>query len=51
MDVNTLRIVFTILGLAAFGAITLWAFLPSRKGLQEARARRILEDDAGERRS
>jgi len=50
MDINTVRIVFTVLGLAAFAAIVCWAYLPSRKRVQEEQARRILEDDAGERR-
>ena len=46
MDINTLRITLTIIGLATFMAIALWAYLPSRKRVQEERARRILEDRA-----
>jgi len=51
MDINTLRIAMTILGLATFAAIVLWAYMPSRKRVQEERAMGILEDDAGAFRS
>jgi hypothetical protein len=44
MDINTLRIAMTLLGLATFAAIVLWAYLPSRSQVQSERARHILED-------
>jgi len=46
MDLTVLRIAVTLLSLAAFLAIALWAYLPSRKPMLERQARSILEDDA-----
>ena len=50
MDINTLRIAATLVGIATFAAIVLWAYAPSRRQVQEETARRIL-DDTDERRS
>jgi cbb3-type cytochrome oxidase subunit 3 len=49
MDINTLRIVATILAFSAFVSIVAWAFLPSRREAQEERGRSVLDDEAGER--
>ena len=46
MDINTLRIVVTLVSLAAFLFIVLRAYLPSRKQMLEREGRSILEDDA-----
>ena len=46
MDINTLRIAITIVSLAAFLAVVLWAYLPARKDMLDRQARSILEDDA-----
>jgi cbb3-type cytochrome oxidase subunit 3 len=46
MDINTLRIAVTLVSLAAFVAIVLWAYLPARKAALDRQARSILEDDA-----
>ena len=47
MDVNTLRILVTLLALGAFLGIVLWAYTPLRKERLDAAARSIL--DEGER--
>ena len=44
MDINSFRIVVTLLAFTAFVWIVIWAYLPSRKRLLEDEARRILED-------
>jgi cbb3-type cytochrome oxidase subunit 3 len=46
MDINTLRIAITIVSLAAFLGIVLWAYRPARKDTLDRQARSILEDDA-----
>ena len=43
-DINALRIATTLGSLAAFLAIALWAYLPSRKAALDEQGRRILED-------
>jgi cbb3-type cytochrome oxidase subunit 3 len=45
MDINTLRIAVTLVSLAAFLAIVLWAYRPARKATLDRQARSILEDD------
>jgi cbb3-type cytochrome oxidase subunit 3 len=47
MDLNTLRIVVTIVAFAAFLGIVWWAYAPARKQALEQHARSILEE--GER--
>jgi len=44
MDVNTLRIGVTVVTMAVFLGIVLWAYLPSRKHRLDQQARSILED-------
>ena len=44
MDVNSLRIVVTLVALGAYLAIVLWAYLPARKERLDAEARRILNE-------
>jgi cbb3-type cytochrome oxidase subunit 3 len=44
MDVNTLRIVVTVAAMAAFLAIAVWSYLPSRRAALEVQARSILEE-------
>jgi cbb3-type cytochrome oxidase subunit 3 len=44
MDINTIRILTTILAFGTFAAIVAWAYLPSRRESQEMRARSVLED-------
>ena len=44
MDVNTLRIVVTLVALAAYVAIMLWAYAPGRKPHLDAEARRIVNE-------
>jgi cbb3-type cytochrome oxidase subunit 3 len=44
MDINTLRIAITIVALATFVGITVWAYLPSRKHALDEQGRRLLED-------
>ena len=44
MDINTVRIAVTLAALAAFLAIVLWAYLPSRRERLDAEARRILKE-------
>jgi cbb3-type cytochrome oxidase subunit 3 len=44
MDVNTIRIVVTLIALAAYVAIVLWAYSPLRKQRLDAEARRILDE-------
>ena len=45
MDVNTIRIVVTLIALAAYVAIVCWAYTPSRKSRFDADARLPLEDE------
>jgi len=45
MDINLLRIGVTIVTMAAFLGIVLWAYLPSRRERLERQGRSILEDD------
>ena len=44
MDVNTVRIVVTVLALTAYVGIVWWAYLPHRRDGLDAEARRILEE-------
>ena len=44
MDINLLRIAVTVAALAAFVAIVVWAYLPSRRERLDAEARRILKE-------
>lgn len=44
MDINLLRAAVTIAALAAFVAIVLWAYLPSRREWHDEEARRILKE-------
>jgi len=44
MDINALRIGITLVTFAAFLAIAVRAYLPSRRKLLEHEGRRILED-------
>ena len=44
MDINTLRIVITIVALSTFLGIAVWAYLPSRKQALDEQGRRLLED-------
>ena len=44
MDVNTLRIVVTLVALGAYIAIVLWAYTPMRKVRLDANARSILDE-------
>ena len=46
MDINTLRIVVTLVTFAAFLFIAVRAYLPSRKEQLERQGRSILEDGA-----
>jgi len=45
MDINTLRIIVTLLAFATFAAIAVWSYLPARKRVQDERARSILGDE------
>jgi cbb3-type cytochrome oxidase subunit 3 len=47
MDVNTIRIVVTLVALGAYVAIVLWAYAPRRKPDLDAEARRILNEVDG----
>jgi cbb3-type cytochrome oxidase subunit 3 len=44
MDINTIRIVVTLIALGAYLAIVLWAYLPQRKARLDAQARSILDE-------
>jgi cbb3-type cytochrome oxidase subunit 3 len=44
MDINTLRIAVTLIALAGFLGIVLWAYWPARRQEMEQRGRSILED-------
>jgi cbb3-type cytochrome oxidase subunit 3 len=44
MDVNTIRIAVTLVALAAYVAIVLWAYAPGRKQRLDAEAHRILDE-------
>ena len=44
MDVNTIRIVVTLIALCAYVAIVVWAYTPLRKERLDAEARRILDE-------
>ena len=44
MDVNTLRIIVTLVTFTAFIGIVIWAYRPSRKQGLERQGRSILED-------
>ena len=46
MDINTLRIAVTLVSLAAFVGIVVWAYRPSRRQALEEQGRSILEDNA-----
>jgi len=46
MDINTLRIAVTLISLAAFVGIVIWAYRPSRRQALEEQGRSILEDNA-----
>jgi cbb3-type cytochrome oxidase subunit 3 len=45
MDVNTLRVLVTVVAMAAFLGIAWWAYLPSRRQRLQDHARRIVEDE------
>jgi len=45
MDINVLRIAVTLITFAAFLAIVIWNYRPSRKQELEQVGRSILEDD------
>ena len=47
MDVNTIRILVTLIALAAYVGIVLWAYAPGRKPRLDAEARRILNEIDG----
>jgi hypothetical protein len=49
MDINTLRIVATILAFSAFAAIAVWAYLPSRREKLEEQGSSLLKDEDGGR--
>ena len=44
MDINFMRALVTVAALAAFVAILLWAYTPSRRESLDAEARRILKE-------
>ena len=44
MDLNTIRILVTLIALGAYLAIVLWAYTPMRKQRLDAEARRILDE-------
>jgi cbb3-type cytochrome oxidase subunit 3 len=44
MDVNTIRIVVTLIALCAYVAIVVWAYTPLRKERLDAQARSILDE-------
>ena len=44
MDINSIRIAVTLVAMAAFVAIVLWAYTPMRKDRLDAEARRILDE-------
>ena len=44
MDINTLRIVVTLVTFAAFLLVVVWAYRPSRRQELEQKGRSILED-------
>ena len=44
MDVNSVRIVVTLVALCAYLVIVLWAYAPMRKERLDAEARRILDE-------
>ena len=44
MDINILRIGITLVTLAAFLGIVVWAYLPSRKRSLDEQGRSIIED-------
>ncbi|MEW6688862.1 MAG: cbb3-type cytochrome c oxidase subunit 3 [Pseudomonadota bacterium] len=48
MDLNTLRIVVTLVAFAAFLGIVWWAYAPSRREALERVGRSIVEDEGGE---
>ena len=45
MDINTLRIAVTLVSLAGFLGIVLWAYWPARRRDMEQKGRSILEDN------
>lgn len=45
MDVNVLREVIMVLGLAAFAGVVWWAYAPSRRGRFERDAASVFDDD------
>ena len=47
MDVNTIRILVTLVALAAYVGIVLWAYTPARKQRLDAEARRVLSEIDG----
>jgi cbb3-type cytochrome oxidase subunit 3 len=44
MDINTVRIAVTLVTMATFVGIAVWAYLPSRKQALDEQGRRLLED-------
>ena len=44
MDINTIRIVVTIVSLLAFAAIVWWVYSPSRRLMLKEEDKRILEE-------
>ena len=45
MDLNTLRIAVTLVALAGFLGIVLWAYWPAHRQEMEQQGKSILEDD------
>jgi cbb3-type cytochrome oxidase subunit 3 len=44
MDINTIRVIVTIVSLVAFVAIVWWVYSPSRKLMLKEEGKRILEE-------
>ena len=44
MDLNTIRIIVTLIALGAYVAIVVWAYAPLRKERLDAQARSILDE-------
>jgi len=44
MDINTIRIVVTVVAVVAFAAIVWWVYSPSRKLMLKEEGKRILEE-------
>jgi cbb3-type cytochrome oxidase subunit 3 len=44
MDINTIRIIVTLVSLVAFTAIVWWVYSPSRRLMLKEEGKRILEE-------